>query len=158
MIQTNQLLSGRTLRQTARLTREQRQSERQDERDALRIALIVELTINLLALKDNVDKLKNISDDEGALMPTKAIDDIYQSFVGRAGLLTRFEVEMIMYAYKSLETFRANLTLLGSREDFYDEHIYVPGQNTAVLAEASQNLMGHINRAIEAIRQFTTDE
>lgn len=144
-----------TLRHNGKVAREQRRDERCDEREALRTALIEELKINRQSLNRNLESIEERLSKKtgGVFVPTDPMDDAYQSFVARVGLLSQAEVSKVMYAYLSLQTYTANLFLYGVPAHTTDRQVQIPAKNIPALTGMQEQLIGPIDEAIEVMER-----
>jgi len=146
-----------TLWYNAKTARDQRDEEREHERKALRVALIAELQINRNALEEKSRQIRENS-SMGALVPTDRMDGAYQSFLPRIGLLSKGEVNKVMEAYLSLETYNAKLFVLGMPVDTTPRHVKVTTSNLQTLAGIQERLLGPLDEAIKALEEPTNNE
>lgn len=142
-----------TLWYNAKTARDQRNEEREHERKALRAALIAELQINRDSLEGNLRKLKENPPKEegGAFVPTDRMDGAYRSFLPRIGLLSKSEVRKVMWAYLSLQTYNADLFLIGVPVHTSPRQVQIPAKNLQLLAAKQQGMLEPIDQAIKAL-------
>ncbi len=138
----------------AKFARNQRRDERDHERESLRVALLAELDINGHTLRENADVLKLDRSDpnEPVFVPTDRIDDVYQAFIPRIGLLSEDEVGRVMKAYLSLKTYNAKLFLPELSEHAGPRHVKVSVNDTPLLAGMIEGVLFPVDEAIKALR------
>ena len=135
--------------------RTQRRKERFYERQMLRVALIEELNINRSSLVSNINDLKdNFPSTIEFWVATYEMNDVFKSFVGRIGVLTKCEVSKVLSVYLLLRTYRASLFLhsrLSERVKIDNQHVPVPGNRRRELIKMQQSLVRPLAQAIEAL-------
>lgn len=137
-----------TLWFNARQARRDREAELNQERETLRAALLEELKIVHASLERNKADRK---EGKAAFVPTDPMDDAYKAFTQRIGLLTRSEVQKVMYAYLTLRTFEAKLFLIGTPVHTSDRHVQIPHENMSLFYSMEDSLVEPINDAIAAM-------
>lgn len=148
----NAWLARKQQAKEASLTREIREEERDHERRTLRAALIAELRINRSAIESNLDK--DMPDEDGAAcVPTDLMNEAYQSFLPRIGLLSAEEVSKVMLAYLTLQSYTANLFLIGVPPQTTSRHVQVPGKNLKLLPGMHRQLLAPIDEALGALSE-----
>ena len=80
------------------------------------------------------------------------MDDVYQAFTPRIGLLSEDEVGKVMKAYLSLKTYNAKLFLPNLSEPAGPRYVKVSVDNTPRLAKIIEAVLFPVDEAIEALR------
>ena len=84
-----------TLLVNAWQARKQRRDERTHECETMRTALIEELAINRGGLQRNAAILNDGSGTSDVSVPTDPMNDVYEAFTHRIGLLSKEEVKLV---------------------------------------------------------------
>jgi hypothetical protein len=139
----------------AKIAQDRRDDERRHERKALRAALIAELQINRYSLEENIRGYKDWRSEKkpGGFVPTDRMDGAYQSFLPRIGLLSEDEVGKVMNAYLTLQTYNANLFMLGEPVQASTRLIQVPSTHTGMLVAMQEGVLKPIDEAIKALEK-----
>ena len=142
-----------TLWQNASVARKQCENQRNHQQNNLREALLAELKINHDALVDNWQQSKIGSrrdQDEEILIPTDIMNDNYLAHLNQIGILSRIEVNKVMYAYLALRASSTKLSLIGTPVDESRQYVRV---RLALVTEMWKNLIEPLNQAIKSLEE-----
>ncbi|MDD2738674.1 MAG: hypothetical protein PHR94_07045 [Methylomonas lenta] len=144
-----------TLFMNARLLRLQHQRNVDHERNTLKIALISELTLNQRVFSDKSEVSENNQEEIGAYYPIEAHTKIYQNFLGKLGLLSEEEAEVVVNAYTLIQELPIRLTFLSSPHDQSFEkqnYIFISSQFSSAAAGIYKSFLPSIETALNKLR------
>lgn len=131
--------------------RKLRREEQQNERQAMRTALLEELKISLKGIEKNVEKHSPPNEPRDVTAPTDILDDVYQAFTNRIGMLSPEEVQKVMLAYLSIRQANSLLFVIGTSLENTDRQVLIPADKIPRLLTLYKTLIGPINDAIQVL-------
>ena len=142
-----------TIWANAYIARKQRREEREHEQRTVRSALLAELQINMDSLKTNARTLteKPPLETGAVFVPTDPMDGAFRSFLPKIGLLSEDEVNKVMNAYMSLQTYNTNLGLIGSPGHTIPRGVSVPARHATTLRGLQESMLKPVEEAVRAL-------
>lgn len=141
-----------TIRSNAKAARDQRDEERRLERQALRVALIEEMEINRNAAAGDQESVRDGSTDTAFAAQTNIMDDAFEAFSDKIGVLTETEVRLVMHAYLQLRTSHAMMAGLSGVE-VHEYHMLIPGVHRARVASIVEQLIEPFDSAVNTLSE-----
>ena len=149
-----------TLFANARLARKAREEARRHERQTLRVALGEELTVLRDSYAGNAkdcakDREKNpVPAPDGVFnVPTYSMTDVYDSSLGKIGILSSAEVQKVMHAYMThRQASYAIANLIGTTASPAGANVKVPAALREVLQKLCENMVPDLDAALAVLR------
>ena len=149
-----------TLSVNAWLQRLQHQTKIEHDRSALRLALRAELNINKQTYDLRIGDLKNTPEHKHALIPTKIMNEVYETLLGTIGLLSDMEIEKVINAYLLIAEIPYRLKLLVGTDNIggtESEFIRLREEHMDVARKIHESILPKITEAIESINAHITN-
>ncbi len=143
-----------TLQMTSRLSREQHERSVKHDREVLKTALRAELELIQKAFSDKAASPEDDREESDAFFPEETHTKVYQSFVGKLGLLSPEEVSAVIKAYTLIEETPTRLRLLSSGHDpSYDKpgYIFIKAPHSKTAAGIYKSFLPSIEAALQKL-------
>lgn len=159
---SNAKLARHQLQAERKLDRDRRDDERRHERQAIRAALISELTVNQSALELCV-KAEKINASFGnqknyKIRRVNRLDDVYLGFLPRIGILSKYEVEVILKIYHAIQEIDEFLTTIALPDSKTAVSVIIPSENTEKHFRNLKGLIELIAYAINYLEKMEKEE
>jgi len=144
-----------TLLTNARLQRSQHTRQVNHERTALKAALSSELSI----IRDSyVDRIGMITESQtqSLLVPVDTMTEVYSQSIGKLGLLSRDQVNLVLRAYLLVRAMPARLRFFRGQEPQPSDEIgylRIGNKNVGHVRQMHENFLVDINAAIAALAE-----
>lgn len=138
----------------ARTQRTLQATQRDNQARSLRTALLVELKENVRIYEDRVRDLSNMDGSHDALLPSKVINNIFQTSLPNIGLISARDVESVLLAYLLLDEMPYRLRLLVGTDQvggYKSEFIRIDATQQNAAKRIYEALLPTLHKAVTAL-------
>lgn len=143
-----------TMVANAKTQRNLQAAQRDNQVRSLRTALTTELKENVRMYEDRINDLSKADGKHHALLPSKVVNNIYQTCLPNIGLLSSEEIESVLLAYLLLDELPYRMRLLVGTEQiggYKDEFIRIDAAKQHNAKQIHEALLPTLREAVSAL-------